>query len=300
MHRPPPALRGSRRLAALGLLAPLVLAGCGGEEAAPAGDPAAPAAPAAGASSSPGADDDREPAEILDAAVDATMEASRLRIASRAVLQVGGQGFSLSTTGSVDRDSGVADLRLGAGADGERSQVTVLSDGTDAWAAVEGAPGVTLPEGADWVRGPASALLDAPGFRSESLLGALLALRAAEDVEEYDAESHDGVTTRVFSTTVGYDEATSAAGADAVAFTTALALTGPAAQSDLEIEVAVGPDDVVRTYDLSIESDADVSGGYDVDLTGVDRDVTTPAPPDPEDVATGPEAERALRQLLDP
>lgn len=299
MRRLPTRARPDRLLVTgLAVLA-LGLSGCGGSE--PAQESADPGSASAGGDEGATEDpeDDREPVEVVQASVDATLGNERMTVDSQATLQVAEQGFSLFSEGAVDYGAAVSDLRFGVTQAGESTEVTVLADGTDAWVSVDGEQAPALPGGATWVQGDAADLPAAGTFQPEGLLGVVLALRAAEDVDEFDTEDHDGVTTRVFGTTIAYADAVAAAGEDAQAFTTALSLTGEAEQADLDIQVAIGPDDVIRTYDLSVESDAAVSGGYDIDLSGVGRDVAVPSAPDPDEVATGPDAEEVFRQLLD-
>lgn len=243
--------------------------------------------------------EDVAPVDLVRGAVDATFENDRLTLESLAELQVGAQEFSLSSEGSVDYEAVISDVEIGVEQESESSEVSILADGTSAWVSGEGAQFPDFPGGASWVQGDAAALGESDTFEPSGLLGAIVALRAAEDVEELDSADYDDVETRVFETTVAYLDAVDAAGDDAEAFRSALSLTGAAEAADLAITVAVGPDRVIRAYDLEVVSTADVSGGYDIDIADVGDEVQVPTLPDPADTATGEEAEQIFADLLD-
>jgi len=159
-----------------------------------------------------------------------------------------------------------------------------------------------FPDGATYVEGDADLLAQGDSFSPTGLLGVVLVLHggAAADPEAGEVEEVDGVETRAYSFTVPYDEAVDAIEPEQQeAFTSALSLTGEAEQADLDVEVAIGTDDdVVRRLSLDIEADVPVDGGYEVEVGDVGSEVEAPEAPDEDEVATGPEAEALLAQLL--
>lgn len=268
---------------ALALLLPLTAA-CGGgsEDPAPGGEA-----------------DERSGTEVLDDAVDATLAVERTSLQLLAMLDIGGQQLELAAEGQLDYEAVVADVTLTTEQEGTTQALQILADGETAWLGGEGAAAAAFPEGFGYVAGSAEELGSSDSFRPIDLVGVVLALRGAEDVQGGDTEEVDGVETRVYTTTVPYVDAVEAAGDDAEAFQSALSLTGDADVADLEIEVAIGPDDVVRRLDLDIEAgDLPVDGTYALTLTGVGEEVDAPEEPPADQVATGPEAEALFTQLL--
>ena len=236
--------------------------------------------------------------QVLEDATDATLASSKFGIEAAASFrsEPGEQTLELTAEGSVDYDATVADVRFGLDQQGQTQSIEILADGETAWVSSQGGAAPTFPGGATYVAGDAATLADASSFTPESLLGVVFVLRAGDEAEAGDPEEVDGVEASTYSFTVPYDEAVEAAGDGAEAFQSALSLTGAAAQADLVVEVAVGPDDVVRRLDLTIEGgDVPVGGGYELSLSDVGADVEAPEPPAEDDVATGPEAEADLR-----
>lgn len=268
---------------AVALLLPLAAA-CGGGS-----DDAAPGAEA----------DERSAAEVLDDAVDATLGIERTSVELLAMLDIDGQQLELGAEGRVDYEAVVADVTFSTEQQGTTQSLQIIADGETAWVSGEGAAVAAFPEGFTYLSGPADELGAASSFDPIDLVGVVLALRGAEEVEGGDTEEVDGVESRVYTTTVPYVDAVEGAGDDAEAFQSALSLTGDADVADLEIEVAVGPDDVVRRLELDIEAgDVPVGGSYTLTLTGVGEDVDVPEAPPADEVATGPEAEALFTQLL--
>lgn len=293
--------RTTTRLPALALALALLTAGCSGGDDESGDDPGTDASSSASEAGSDDATDDAEvdPDQALEDATDATLASTRFGIEYAASLEFGEQTLELTAEGSVDYDATVADVRLGVEQQGQSQQVEILADGETAWVSSQGGAAPAFPGGATYVSGDAATLAGASSFTPEGLLGVVLVLRAGDDAEAGATEEVDGVEATTYSFTVPYDEAVAAAGADAQAFQTALNLTGAAAQADLQVEVAVGPDDVVRTLDLTIDGgDVPVGGSYDLTLSEVTAEVSAPEAPPADEVATGPEADALFSQLL--
>jgi hypothetical protein len=270
-------------LSVITLAATLALSGCGGDdEPAPGGD-----------------GDDRSAGEVLDAAADETLATTRFSVAFTAALEIAGQQLELTADGRVDYDATVADMTLTVDQDGQSQEVGILADGETAWVSTEGDAGVELPDGATYVAGDAASLAEADTFRPEDLLGVVLVLRSGDDAEAGDTEEVGGVETRQYSWTVVYEDAVEAAGEDGETFSKALSLTGNATDSDLDVDVWVGPDDVVRRLEIDIDGKGDpIGGSYDLDLADVGDEVEAPDAPAEDEVATGPEADALFEQLL--
>ncbi|MCH1866100.1 hypothetical protein [Nocardioides sp. CFH 31398] len=299
----------SRSLPSLGgavggaVVAVLLLGGCGlvGGSAGTSGTTSAggeaQAAEAAEGAEEPAAD--RDPAQVVSDAAGTTLALTRLTLESRADLDVGDTTYSTVTEGSVDHEAGLFDLDRDV--DGT-TEIGVVADGSRAWIKNEGPDGSPFEDGATWLQGDVDDLAASGMFGTVPLLGSMLPLRAADDdpaaVVEGEPTTYDGVECRVFTLTVPYAAAVDAAGEDADAFTEALSLTGPARRADLALEVAVGPDDVVRSYRLEVVSAPGVSGGYDVTLTDIGEPVATPLAPDPTDTLSGPEATEQFKELV--
>lgn len=249
----------------------------------------------------PTQDDERGAGEVLDAAVDATLANPRASIESLADLQIAGQQITLETDGRVDYDAVVVDSTLQVTQSGSSQRVEILADGETFWVAAEGAQVPPFPDGATYLAGDVERLAEAETFTQDSLVGIVLVLRsgADADAEEGDTEEIDGVETRSFTYTVPYTDALEAAGDDAEALRSALSLTGDAEQADLEVEVAVGSDDVVRRLEVEIDGGTvPVSGTYDLALSDVGAEVEPPEAPADDEVARGPQADALLDQLI--
>ncbi|VXC39521.1 hypothetical protein [Nocardioides sp. AX2bis] len=270
-----------------------VLAGCSGGDGADA-----PEEPASESASEPA--DPAEAAQVLQDAVDATVAARVFTIDGDLDLEIAGQQLQLQTQGSVDYDATVADLLLSIGQGGQTSEAEVKADGSTLWVRAEGEGIPAFPGGATWLQGEASRLTESTTFTPTGLVGAVLVLRGASEAEELGTEEEDGVQVTRYATTFTYDDALAGVeGEEAQVLGSAFSLTGQASSIDLDVEVAVGEDGVLRELDLEIaESDVPASGGYEISLSDVDGEVSPPTPPDPADVATGPEAEALLDQVI--
>jgi hypothetical protein len=269
-----------RSLLALALTTTLALSACGGD---------------------PFEDDDREPAEVLSDAVDATLEVDSFAVDNDAQLTIGSTDIRLTAEGAVDYENLVADATITVEQGGAGGELEIRADGESLWFRTEGEQVPAVPQGLTWVEGDADRLEGSETFDPSGLAGVVIALRAAEDVEEgEDTEEIDGVEARQFTTTVSYTDAVEAAGGDVQAFQSALSLTGSAEGADLEIEVWVGEDDVIREFDLDIqaEDDVPVDGTYELAVSDVGDEVDAPDAPEESDVLTGSEADAFLDQLV--
>ncbi len=283
--------------AAVAAVTGAVLVGCSGDSGSGGADGAA-------ASGSSSASEDLEapadPVAALQDAVGATVDARVFTVDGDLDLQVAGQQLRLATAGSVDYDATVADVELSIESDGQTSEAGILADGEDLWVRAEGEGIPAFPGGATWLQGEASRLAASSTFEPSGLVGAVLVLRGASEVEVLGSEEgEDGAVLR-YATTFTYDDALAAvSGAEEETLQSAFSLTGDASSVDLDVEVAVGEDGVLREMDLELaETDVPASGGYQISLTDVGGEVTAPEPPDPADVATGPEAEALLDQVI--
>lgn len=297
--------RTTTRLSALALTVTLVSAGCSGGDDEGSDDPSSSSAPDTSPAATPSPEetsaavDDRGADQALEDAVDATLANRAFTIAFEAQLEIQDQQLGLTAEGSVDYDATIADVRLGVEQSGQSQDVEILADGGTAWVAVAGDQAPEVPDGATYVSGDASALAESASFSPEDLIGVAIVLRAGDDAEAGEPEEVDGVEAATWSFTVPYEDAVAAAGEDAEAFQSALSLTGGATASDLLVEAAVGPDDVVRRLTISIDGgDLPVGGTYDLELSDVGQPVEPPEAPADDDIATGPEAEALFAQLL--
>ncbi|WP_323791601.1 hypothetical protein [Nocardioides sp.] len=264
------------RLALITLVLPVALSACSGEEP-----------------------DDRSAEAVLEDATDASLSSRRFVVDLEARLDLDGRELGLTAAGRVDYDAVVADLALGVEQQSGTAVAQILADGERVWVSLEGDDAAPFPGGARYVQGSSDKLAAATTFAPESLLGVLHVLRGAEDVEQGDDQDVAGVETRVFTFTVAYLDAVAAAGDDAETFEMAFNLTGDATAADLDIEVAIGPDDVVRRFALEIVAgDLPVTGTYDLALSEVGEDVAVPDAPADDEVASRKDSAKTLRQLL--
>ncbi len=293
-HRP-----GRSTAVAVAAVTVTALAGCsgGGDEQTPAASESASESASGSASAPP---DGAEAAGILQDAVDATVAARVFSIEGDLDLEIAGQQLELRTLGSVDYDATVADLLLAIGQGGQTSEAEVKADGETLWVRAEGEGIPPFPGGATWLQGQASRLTESTTFTPDGLVGAVLVLRGAAEAEVLGTEELDGVEVTRYATTFTYDDAVAGVeGEEAQVLGSAFSLTGAASSIDLEVEVAVGDDGVLRELDLEIaESDVPAAGGYEITLTDVGGEITPPEAPDPADVATGPRAEALLDQVI--
>jgi len=308
-HRPAP-------LAALAVAAVTVatLAGCssgddseGSEEAGGGESPSAQESPSESESASASKSASPEPsvspedvALVLQDAVDATVAAQVFTIDGDLDLEIAGQQLQLQTEGSVDYDATVADMLLSITQGRQTSEAEVKADGETLWVRAQGEGIPRFPGGASWLQGEATRLTESTTFEPSGLVGAVLVLRGASEVEELGTDEEGGVAVTRYATTFTYDDALAAVeGEEAEILSDAFALTGAASSIDLDVEVAVGEDGILREFDLEIaETDVPAAGGYEISLTDVGGDIAPPEPPAESDVATGPEAEALLDQVI--
>lgn len=239
-----------------------------------------------------------DPDQFVMDAGNATLDATSFSVEGEANLQVVGQMLQLTSSGSVDYENLVADVEITVDEQGSLSEVGVRADGTVVWVRSEGSAAPEIPDDKTWVEGESSRIAAEESFGPAGLIGVLLAMRGADGTEVTDGEELDGVDTRRYTFTITYAEAVEAAADLAEEFQTSLSLTG-ADDADLDIEVWIGDDGLVRRFELVIDAGATpISGDYVVELTDVNQDIDAPDAPDEDDVLTGPEAEEILDQLL--
>lgn len=287
---------------ALATVAAFALAGCsggGGQES-----PAAPTSEETSSLERPAGVVEVDPVQAVQDAVTATIEVEALTIESELELAVGSEAFSLRTQGGIDYASTVADLMVSVNQDDVETALRVLSDGESLWVSLVGPEAPTFPEDAIWLQGDAQRLADATTFTTADLLGAVLVLRGATEVDEVGTDEVDGVSVTRYETTFAYDEATAAvSGEEADTLENAFSLSGDAASAELEVEVAIGEDGVIREVDLAIVKGGAVaavaaSGSYKLGLGNVNGEIDGPEAPDQDDVATGPDADALLSQII--
>ncbi|CAN5467472.1 hypothetical protein BH10ACT1_BH10ACT1_14770 [soil metagenome] len=236
---------------------------------------------------------------VIDS-VDATLENPAFSVKSEANLNVGVQTFQLTTDGSIDYDALIADAEITIdGGKGQQGGIKILSDGSKLWINATGDTGVTLPAGKSWVEGSSDLLSSSDNFAPVDLIGVIVALRGAKDTEVGDTKDIDGVETQEYSTTLTYDEAVAAAGEDAAAFKSALSLTSED-PVDLDIDVWIGDDGIIRRFELEVDAPSGVplGGDYTVELGSIGDEIDAPDAPPAAQVLTGPEADKILDQLI--
>lgn len=242
-----------------------------------------------------------DPAQVLQDAVSKTIELQAFTIDSDLSLQISSQDLRLETRGSIDYGTTVGDIMLKVSQADAGGSARVLSDGETLWVSLEGEQAPSIPGGVTWLQGETSRLAESTTFTPGGLLGAVLVLRGAEDVEVVGTDEIDEVSVTRYATTFTYADATAAvSGDEAETLKGTFSLTGDAAALELEVEVAVGEDGVLREVglDLVAQDSVPASGGYDLELTDVGKEIEAPEPPDPADVATGPEAQALLDQII--
>ncbi|QXC61802.1 hypothetical protein KSP35_02895 [Aquihabitans sp. G128] len=243
---------------------------------------------------------DDDPDQAVADAVNATLDNPRFSVQSEANLTVGAQKFQLTTDGSIDYEGLVADAEITIdGGKGQQGQLKLLADGEKLWINAEGDVGVTIPDGKSWVEGDADLLTSSDNFAPVDLIGVIVALRGADGTKAEGTKEIDGVETQQYSTTLTYDEAVEGAGADAEAFKSALSLTSEK-PVDLNIDVWVGDDGIIRTFQLEVDAPSGVplGGDYTVELTDVGDDVEVPDAPEASKVLTGAKADALLDKLM--
>lgn len=248
---------------------------------------------------------EREPAEILRDSVVASLSARSFSADVLFDVRLFEQTLTLSADATVDYETIVAEAVFSGTVDGVPTELEVRSDGTSMWLRPDGAEYPALPDGAQWVRGSASRLTGAGTLDPAGLLGAIIALRGAKTVEVIGAEiAIDGVEVTRYATSIPYEDAVAASGDLQADFERAIRLTELPAV--LDIEVTIGADDIVRTFDADIgvlddvagADEIDLDGLYSISVTGVGEPVLPPIAPNPAVVSEGPAAEAILDQLI--
>lgn len=301
MRRRPNRSSYDPRALALGagaMVVALAVAGCSGESED--GERDEPVASSSEAESEP-SPSDSEPSQALQDAVDATIELQAFAIDSDLDLEIAGRELAIGVEGRVDYESPIADIELVVSQDGSASVARVLADGESLWVSIEGAQAPSFPDGATWLQGAAARLSGSTSFTPDGVLGALLVLRGAQDVEEAGTDEIDGVEVTRYTSTFAYEDASAAvSGGEAETLRSSFALTGDAAALELQVEAAVGEDGVLREVRVEVVQDDDVpaSGGYDLELSDVGGEIAPPERPDESDVASGPDAEALLDQII--
>lgn len=267
---------------AAALLPALFLAGCGddgdgGEAEKPSGD---------------------EAVEVVHDAVDTTLALDSLEVDSEFDAEAMGQEFTLGVEGEIDYEELVGDVVFSQEQQSQSGELEIRTDGEAMWVRVDGDGFPTIPDGKSWVEGDTSQLAEADSTKPVDLVGVVIALRAAEDVEVGDSKDFDGTAARQYTTTVTYAETVEAAGEDATDYQEAFNLTG-ADDAELKIEAWIDDDGVIREYHLDIEAgDKPIDGTYDVQIGDPNGSVDKPDAPPSEDVLTGPQADAMLKQML--
>lgn len=273
------------RLTALAIASLLTLTACGGShDSDDSGKEAAKPS-------------DTEAVDVVHEAVDATLGVTSMEVDSEARLEVTGTEVVFGIDGEFDYESKVGEAEFGIEQAGQSQQVEIRSDGESAWFRVEGDSVPAVPDGKTWAQGDVAALSTNGSMEPEGLVGVVIALRGAEEVEVGESKEIDGEPAREFTTTVVYGDALEAAGDDREAFESAFSLTG-VDDAELDITVWIGDDGVIRDFDLSVDSGGKpIDGSYALEIGNVNDEVESPEAPDPDDVATGPEAEAWIAQM---
>lgn len=275
------------RLTALALASLLTLTACGGsDDSDDSGKEAAKPS-------------ETEAVDVVHEAVDATLGVTSMEVDSEARLEVTGTEVVFGIDGEFDYESKVGEAEFGIEQAGQSQQVEIRSDGESAWFRVEGDSVPAVPDGKTWAQGEVAALSTNGSMEPEGLVGVVIALRGAEEVEVGESKEIDGEPAREFTTTVVYGDALEAAGDDREAFESAFSLTG-VDDAELDITVWIGDDGVIRDFDLSVDAGGKpIDGSYTLEIGNVNDEVEAPEAPDPDDVATGPEAEAWIAQMSD-
>lgn len=238
-------------------------------------------------------------ADTVRKAVDQTLGVDSFTLASDAKLSVATDRVHLAAKGSVDYSTVVGEVEIMVETSKGTQNLAVRSDGTKLWVSTQGQQAPAVPDGKTWIEGDASRLAEASNFKPTGLVGVLLALRGTQDAKQVGSGKADGVATKTYETTVSYSDAVDAAGTDAQAFKTSLALKADK-DPNLKMRVEIGSDDLIRSFVLDVETTGTVSleGHYTVDLRNVDDDVTPPDAPPTDQILSGPQADQLLDQLI--
>lgn len=246
------------------------------------------------------ADDDRDATEVMQDAVEATLDLESGDIDTRLDLLIDGQEISLEAAGPVDYEAVVGDITIHVDQQGQETRLAVRADGDRHWVSASGPGHAPVPHDKEWVEGPASMLADSDSFTPAGLLGVVSSMVGVEDAEFGDTGERDGVAVREVTATIKYADARDAAQEAGHDLAAAFSLTGIADQLDLELTAWIGEDDIVREFDLQVvEKDGvPVEGSGSVTIEDANEEVEAPDAPPADDVLTGPEAEAWLQANL--
>lgn len=269
-------------LTALALSSMLVLSACGGGSGDDSDDEA----------KKPSAS---EAVDVVHDSVDSTLGVKSMALDTEANFVAAGQELAFGAEGAMDYENMIGEITISTEQGTQDQEIGIRADGEKVWFRVDGsaaaAAGAAVPQGKTWAEGDVAVLAESGDADPIDLIGVILALRGAEEVEVGDSKEIDGVPTRQFTTTVAYSEAVEAAGDDREAFATAFSLNG-VDDADLDIEVWIGDDGVIRDFDLDLDAgDNPLEANYDVDISDANKDVDVPDAPPTDDVLTGPEAD---------
>ncbi|MDT0203849.1 hypothetical protein [Nocardioides sp. AE5] len=235
--------------------------------------------------------------QVLHDAVDATLGVDSMAIESQADLSVVGQEFGFGVSGQIDYEDLVGDVTMTTEQGAATAGAQILADGTTTWIRPEGSM-APLPEGKTWASTDVETLAADGSMEPAGLVGVVIALRGASEVEVGDSKEIDGEPARQYRTTIVYADAVEAAGDDREAFNSSMSLTG-VDDADLVIEVWIGNDGVIRDFSLEIDSHGKPVGGtYDLAITKVGKKVNAPDAPPSDEVLDGPEGAAWIAQMM--
>lgn len=275
----------NQTLTALALSTLLVLTACGGS-----GDDSDERAEKPSAS---------DAVNVVHDSVDATLAVKSMDVDSEAQFQAAGQEFAFGVDGAMDYENLIGDVTMSTEQGGQTQEIQVRSDGEKVWFRVDGPEAASIPQGKSWAEGDADTLREHESIEPIGLVGVVVALRGAEEVEVGDSKKIDGVPTRQYTTTVVYSDAVEAAGDERDEFATSFSLSG-VDDAELAMEVWIGDDGVIRDFSLDVDAgDKPVDATYDVEISGANHDVDAPEAPPEDDVLTGPEADAWIAQAID-
>lgn len=236
--------------------------------------------------------------EALAKAVDATVAVPSFHLGST-LDYAGGYDGMVSVQGDMDYARHVGEFRYALVTPDFDGNLTVRADGKHLWLEPRDL-GVRLPEDKTWVATTPDRLDRDEALGPRAVLGAVLALRASAGAEVGETLEIDEVPCIRYDTLVDAADVVRTLGPDAGEFERALPLPSPV-PPQLRISAWVGPDDVIRQFQLKIidDTDFDLRGTLHFALrTGLDPDPTPVAPP-ASDVVTGAAAEEIAQQIFD-
>ena len=283
------------RLAALAVGVALGASACAADPSGSDQSATRPAAPSSAAAST-----DRSPDEALEAATVATLDADRFTVEHHVVLEPHAPVFESLTTGRADLAAAVCDLTFTSDLLGNGQTTRVLSDGRTAWVAVTAGEQPGLPGGATYVGVDAATFASDVDDNPARILEMVHVLRAGDAATAAGVGTVDGVETRRYVFTTTPSAALRAAGDDAEALDRALELFTHG-EADLDVEVEVGPDDVVRSLRVAVGpalENGDTGALHTLDLSDVGERVAPPVAPAAGDVSTGEGSEDAYLRIM--